>query len=96
MSAQHSRVTSRCDVAHCGREELYHFLPFLLQGMLPLFSIMTLWDLYEAGQTMDFYITDFMSCANYQKRPKFIRYSCIQFAANIFIIVYLDIYDTLK
>ena len=41
MSAQ-SRVTSRCDVAHCFREEFYHFLPVLLRGMLPLFSIMTL------------------------------------------------------
>ena len=41
MSAQ-SRVTSRCDIAHCGREELHHFFPVLLRGMLPLFSIMTL------------------------------------------------------
>ena len=38
MSA-HPRVTSRCDVAHCGREELHHFLPVLLRGMLPLFSM---------------------------------------------------------
>ena len=29
------------DVARCGREELHHFLPVLLRGMLPLFSIMT-------------------------------------------------------
>ena len=42
MSVQ-SRVTSPCDVAHCGREELHHFLSVILQGMLPLFSIMTLW-----------------------------------------------------
>ena len=35
-------VTSRCDVAHFCREELHHFLPVLLRGMLPLFSIMTL------------------------------------------------------
>ena len=41
MSVQ-SRVTSRCDVALCGRKELHHFLPVLLPGMLPLFSIMTL------------------------------------------------------
>ena len=34
---------SRCDVAHSGRENLHHFLPVLLRGMLPLFSIMTLW-----------------------------------------------------
>ena len=45
MSAQ-PRVTSRCDVAHCGREELHHFLPVLLRGMLPLFSIMTLWSAF--------------------------------------------------
>ena len=42
MSAQY-RVMSRCDVPHCGWEELHHFLPVLLQGMLPLFSIITLW-----------------------------------------------------
>ena len=36
------RVTSRSDVAHSGRENLHHFLPVLLRGMLPLFSIMTL------------------------------------------------------
>ena len=42
MNAQ-SRVTSRCDVAYSGRENLYQFLPVLLRGMLPLFSIMTLW-----------------------------------------------------
>ena len=42
MSAQ-SGVTSCCDVAHCDREELHHFRPVLLRGMLPLFSIMTLW-----------------------------------------------------
>ena len=42
MSAQ-SWVTSRCDVAHCDREELHYFLPVLLRGVLPLFSIMTLW-----------------------------------------------------
>ena len=41
MSVQ-SRVTSRCDVAHSGRENLHHFLAVLLRGMLPLFSIMTL------------------------------------------------------
>ena len=41
MSAQ-SLVTSRCDVAHCGRENLHQFLPVLLRGMLPLFIIMTL------------------------------------------------------
>ena len=41
MSAQF-RVTSRYDVAYCGREGLHHFLPVLLRGMLPLFSIMTL------------------------------------------------------
>ena len=41
MSTQ-SRVTSRCDVAHSGRENLHHFLQVLLRGMLPLFSIMTL------------------------------------------------------
>ena len=39
MSAQ-SRVTSRCEVAHSGRENLHQFLPVLLRGMLPLFSIM--------------------------------------------------------
>ena len=43
MSAQ-SRVMSRCDVAHCGGEDLHHFLAVLLRGMLPLFSIMTLWN----------------------------------------------------
>ena len=37
-----SRLTSRCDVAHSGRENLHHFLPVLLRGMLPLFSIKTL------------------------------------------------------
>ena len=42
MSAQ-SQVTSLCHVAHSGRENLHHFLPVLLRGMLPLFSIMTLW-----------------------------------------------------
>ena len=42
MSAK-SRLTSRCDVANCGREELHHFLPVLLRCMLPLFSIMTQW-----------------------------------------------------
>ena len=31
------------DIAHCGREELHHFLLVLLRGMLLLFSIMTLW-----------------------------------------------------
>ena len=36
------RVTSRCDVAHSGRENLHHFFPVLLRGILPLFSIMTL------------------------------------------------------
>ena len=35
MGAQ-SRVTSRCDVAHSGRENLHQFLPILLQGMLSL------------------------------------------------------------
>ena len=35
-------VASLCDIAHCGREELHHFLPVLLRGMLPLFNIMTL------------------------------------------------------
>ena len=38
-----NRVTSRCDVTHSGRENLHHFLPVPLRGMLPLFSIMTLW-----------------------------------------------------
>ena len=33
-------MTSRCDVALCGREELHHFLHVPLRGMLPLFSIM--------------------------------------------------------
>ena len=33
----------RCDVAPSGRENVHHFLPVLLRGMLPLFSIMTLW-----------------------------------------------------
>ena len=42
------RVTSRCDVAHSGRENLQHFLPVLLRGMLPLFSIMTLWNVQYA------------------------------------------------
>ena len=32
MSVQ-SRVTSRFDVAHCGREELHHFLLVLLRGV---------------------------------------------------------------
>ena len=41
MSAQ-SRVTSRCAVAHSGREYLNHYLPILMRGMLPLFSIVTL------------------------------------------------------
>ena len=41
MSKQ-SRVTSRCDVAHSGRESLHHFLPVLLRFMLPLISIMTM------------------------------------------------------
>ena len=41
MSVQ-SRVTSRCDVAHCGPKELHHFLSVLLRGMLLLFSIVTL------------------------------------------------------
>ena len=41
MSVQ-SRVTSRCDVAHCGPKELHHFLPVLLRGMLLLFSIVGL------------------------------------------------------
>ena len=43
MSAQ-SHVTSRSDVAHCGREELLHFLPVLLRGLLHLFSIIWLCD----------------------------------------------------
>ena len=34
MSAQ-SRVTSRCDAAHCGREELHHFLPLSLARFAP-------------------------------------------------------------
>ena len=42
MNAQ-SRVTSCCDVAHSGRENLHHFLQVLLRGILPLFSIVTLW-----------------------------------------------------
>ena len=42
MSEQ-SRVTSQCDVAHSGRENLHHFIDVLMRGMLPLFSIMTLW-----------------------------------------------------
>ena len=37
-------VTSHCDVAHCGWEELHHFLPILLRGMLSLFSI-----IYDQG-----------------------------------------------
>ena len=41
LSAQ-SQVTSRCDVRFCGGEELHHFLPVLLRGMLSLFSIVTL------------------------------------------------------
>ena len=35
-------MTSRCDVANSGRENLHHFLPVLLRAMLTLFSIMTL------------------------------------------------------
>ena len=35
-------MTSRCDVAYSGRENLHHFLLVLLRGMLPLFSTMTL------------------------------------------------------
>ena len=31
-----------CDITHYDREELHHFLPVLLRGMLPLCSIMTL------------------------------------------------------
>ena len=44
-------MTSRRDVAHSGRENLHHFLPVLLRGMLPLFSIITLWlyPTYKAG-----------------------------------------------
>ena len=38
---------SRCDVAHSGRENLHHFLPVLLRGNLPLFSIMTLWTRFD-------------------------------------------------
>ena len=30
-----------CDIAYSGRENLHHFLPVLLRGMLPLFNIMT-------------------------------------------------------
>ena len=41
MSKQ-SRVTSRCDVAHCGRENLHHFLPILLWRHALSSSIMTL------------------------------------------------------
>ena len=38
-----------------------------------------------------------MPLADSQKRPKFIRYSCIQFTAQyIYIIVFIDIYNTLK
>ena len=36
-----SSDAARCDVAHCGVEESHHFLPVLMQGMLTLFSIMT-------------------------------------------------------
>ena len=40
--ARSLELTSRCDVAHSGGENLHHYLPFLLRGMLPLFSVMTL------------------------------------------------------
>ena len=29
-------ISILCDVAHCGREELHHFLPVPFRGMLPL------------------------------------------------------------
>ena len=47
MSAQ-SRVTSRCDVAHSGRENLHQFLPILLWGHALSSSIMTLWLCWNA------------------------------------------------
>ena len=37
LANEQSQVTSRCDVAHSGQENLHHFLPVLLQGMLPLY-----------------------------------------------------------
>ena len=33
--SEKSRVASRSDVAHAGLENLHHFLPVLLRGMLP-------------------------------------------------------------
>ena len=42
MSEQ-SRVTSRCDVAHSGRENLHQFLPIRLWRHALSSSIMTLW-----------------------------------------------------
>ena len=46
MSAQ-SRVTSRCDVADFGRENLHQFLPIYCEGML---SLVVLW---LCGQYID-------------------------------------------
>ena len=46
MSAQ-SRLTSRCDVAHSGQENLHQFPPILLWRHAPSSSIMTLWSLLE-------------------------------------------------
>ena len=36
-------VERSVDVVYSGRENLHRILPVLLQGTLPLFSIMTLW-----------------------------------------------------
>ena len=55
MSAQ-SRVTSRCDVVHSGRESLHLFIPVLLRDMLPLFTIMTLWILRIEGHNKKYII----------------------------------------
>ena len=41
MPLTNERAVSSDVTQHCGREELHHFLPVPLRGMLPLFSIMT-------------------------------------------------------